>query len=74
MATESSVQRVVEDLRVEIFRQRKSQEEIAAAAGMSQSAVSRRLNGDVVPTLEELSRIADAAGFEIKVDLVERAA
>lgn len=72
MTTESSAQRVVEDLRVEIFRKRKSQDQIASVAGMSQSAVSRRLNGEVAPTLEELTRIADAAGFDIKVDLVER--
>lgn len=69
-----SAQRVVEDLRVELFRKRISQEQVATEAGMSQSAISRRLKSEVPSTLEEVERIANAIGFELQVSLVARPA
>ncbi len=37
---------------------------------MSPSAISRRLNGDVSPTLDELSALAAAAGQALEISLV----
>lgn len=69
MGYQTSTERVIDDLRVGIFRKRKSQERIAASAGMSQSAISRRLSGEVSPTISELERIAGAAGYHLDVTL-----
>lgn len=69
MSHQSSAERVIEDLRVEIFRQRLTQGRIAASTGYSQSTISRRLSGEVSPTLDELEKIAAAAGREIVVEL-----
>ena len=74
MAEQISAQRVVEDLRVEVFRRRVSQEQLAVATGMSQSAISRRLNGDVEPTINELMKIANAIGLTIALAVTEAAA
>lgn len=62
-------QRILDDLRVAFFRQRMTQGQIAASTGFSQSTISRRLNGEVSPTLEELEKIAAAAGREVFVEL-----
>lgn len=70
MATESPTQRVVEELRVELFRRGLSQTGISDQVGMSPSAISRRLNGDVSPTLDELSALAAAAGQALEISLV----
>lgn len=70
MLQHSSAPRVIEDLRVAFFLQGKTQGQIAIETGMSQSAVSRRLKGDVDPTFQELNALAAAAGYEIKVELV----
>lgn len=72
MPNGSSAQRVVEDLKVEIFRSGMSQQRVAEIAGFSPAAVQRRLAGDVAPTLEEIERIADAAGVDVIVDLRRR--
>lgn len=71
MHSVTSAERVIEDLRVELFRRRISQDRIATATGMSQSGVSRRLNGEVSPTIAEVEAIASAAGLGIHVELVE---
>lgn len=71
MSEQVSAKRVVEDLRVEIFRRRISQERLASTTGMSQSAISRRLNGDVDPTIGELMKIAEAAGMRVVLTLAE---
>ena len=73
MSNPVSAERVIEDLRVEIFRKRISQEQLATKAGMSQSAISRRLNGTVSPTIDELAKLADAAELELQVTLTGRA-
>lgn len=36
---------------------------------MSPSAISRRLNGDVSPTLDELAALAAAAGMTLDISL-----
>lgn len=61
--------RVIEALRVELFRRKVTQERISTATGMSQSKVSRRLNGNVSPTLDELESIAAAAGLHVDISL-----
>lgn len=43
-------------------RQKMTQAELGDRIGMKQSTLSRRLNGDINFTLEELARIADALG------------
>lgn len=70
MATESSAQRVVEDLRVEFIRRRISQEKLAQTlVGMSQSKISRRLKGEISPTLAELEALAAAADLSVEITL-----
>jgi transcriptional regulator with XRE-family HTH domain len=43
-----------------------TQRELAAAAGTAQSVVARIETGHTTPTVETLSRLAEAAGFEIR--------
>lgn len=50
--------RLAEALRAEMARQRRSQTELAQYLGISQPAVSRRLNGDTPLDVDELYRIA----------------
>lgn len=71
MSTSIGAHRVIEALRVELFRRKVTQERISATTGMSQSTVSRRLNGNVSPTLDELESIAAAAGLRVGVTLTE---
>jgi transcriptional regulator with XRE-family HTH domain len=66
----SSAQRVVEDLRVALFRQKISQEAVAAATGKSQTTNSRRFNGDVSPTIDEIEEVAAVAGLQLNIELV----
>lgn len=60
---------VVGELRVEFYRQGLSQEKLAAATGISASAISRRLTYKTSPTLEELDALAHAAGLRLDVAL-----
>lgn len=69
MPIESSAQRLVEALRVELYRKRLSQERAAELAGMTQSKISRRLNGEVEPTIGELEALAAAVDLEVHVEL-----
>jgi transcriptional regulator with XRE-family HTH domain len=52
-------------------RSRLSQRQLARAAGTSQSIVARYETGDVLPSLAQLQRLLEAAGFELKVELRE---
>jgi transcriptional regulator with XRE-family HTH domain len=72
MPHESLAQRVVEDLKVEIFRGGKSQQQLADAAGSSPAWVQRRLSGEVEPTISDLTRIAAAANVDVVVELRRR--
>jgi len=47
-----------------------TQAELAARAGTTQSAVARIESGGVSPSLEHLSKLVRAAGFDIDVRLV----
>jgi transcriptional regulator with XRE-family HTH domain len=58
-------QRVTSRVRHELRARRISQEELAAAIGISQQAVSRRLTGDVDFTLTELGIVAEQLGTSI---------
>ncbi|CUU58155.1 Helix-turn-helix domain-containing protein [Parafrankia irregularis] len=58
------------------LRQRRgwSQEELARAAGMTQSAVARFEAGGTVPTLPVLERLAEALDADLDVRVVPRSA
>jgi transcriptional regulator with XRE-family HTH domain len=73
MPPASTTHRVVEDLRVALFRKGISQQAVAERTGMSQSAVSRRLSGDVPATLNDLESFAAAAGAELHIELRDAA-
>lgn len=47
-----------------------SQRDLARLAGMSQPAIARLEAGRATPTLATLERLARAAGFELRLDLV----
>ena len=47
-----------------------TQAELAARAGTTQSAIARVEGGAVFPSLEHLTRLVQAAGFDIDVRLV----
>jgi transcriptional regulator with XRE-family HTH domain len=51
-----------------------TQHELAQRAGMSQPAIAKLERGATNPTLATLSRCAEAAGFELRMELVPRAA
>jgi transcriptional regulator with XRE-family HTH domain len=65
---------IANELRVEFFRRGLNHQTVSEISGLSTSAVSRRLNGVVSPTLDELDRLAAAADLTVEVRLVERAA
>jgi transcriptional regulator with XRE-family HTH domain len=49
-----------------------SQRELAQRAGTSQPAIARLEQGRASPTLATLQRLARAAGFELRLELVPR--
>jgi transcriptional regulator with XRE-family HTH domain len=55
-------------------RARMTQHELAARAGTSQPAIAKLERGATNPTLETLARCAAAAGFDLRLELVPRAA
>ena len=55
---DSHSQSVLANIRAEVARRRLSQSAIAAALGVSQQSVSKRLNGHVPLTVDELGIIA----------------
>lgn len=69
MLNDLPIQRVPSALRFAIVDARMSQQKLAAAAGYSTSAVSRRLAGDTPLTLDDLERLAGAAGFTVSITL-----
>lgn len=70
MSQHLGAQRVVEDLRVAILRQRISLSSLAKRTGRSFSSVSRRFNNDVPVSLDDLFEFAGAAGMDVQVDLI----
>jgi transcriptional regulator with XRE-family HTH domain len=53
------------ELKLEIIRQRRTQEEVARATRIHASRLSRILNDKVTPRPEELGAIAEALGVNI---------
>jgi transcriptional regulator with XRE-family HTH domain len=49
-----------------------TQGELARRAGTSQSAIARLERGQVSPSLATVQRLANAAGFDVRVSLVPR--
>lgn len=63
--TTLTAQRAAAEVRAEVARQRKPQREIAEALGMSQTAVSRRLLGEVEFSLSQLTVLAEVLGVPL---------
>ena len=63
-------------LLIQQIRQRAhlTQRELADRAGMSQPAIAKLEQGTANPTLDTLARCAAAAGFDLRLELVPRAA
>lgn len=68
-----SIDQVPQELRIAFFRRGISQQTAAERSGISPSAISRRLNGEISPTLVELGRLADAADLDVSVEFRARA-
>ncbi|GAB3125756.1 helix-turn-helix domain-containing protein [Glaciibacter psychrotolerans] len=66
--------RVPDALRVALFSAKVSQQKAASVTGYSSSAISRRLAGDTPITLDDLNRIAAAAGLDVQIILTEKIA
>ena len=62
--TKTITQRVAANVRAELARNELRQDKVVAALCMSQSAVSRRLKGQVDFTVTELSVVAKLVGLE----------
>ena len=60
-------------LRFMAFEKKLSQTKLADEAGMSQSAVNRRLSGETDLTLDDLDHLAKALGKQVRVTFVEAA-
>lgn len=65
MSTETLRNRVATEVRAELGRQRRSQSWLARQAGMGQTAVSRRLIGEVPMDLDELERFSSILNVPI---------
>ena len=63
----SLVRAVADQVRIEMFRRGTTQRQIAEILGLSQTQVSRRLQGLVELRLSELERIAAAMGVPVAV-------
>jgi len=67
MMNDLPTQRIAAALRFLATEAKLSQEKLAERAGMSQSAVNRKLSGTTSPTIEDLDKLAEALGYQIKV-------
>jgi transcriptional regulator with XRE-family HTH domain len=81
--TQPVAQRVAEDIRVRLTREMRrnpntgrleqlKQSELAAAIGMSQPALSRRLMNEIAFDLRELESVCDALDLVLEVKLTPR--
>ena len=61
---------VAESVRVEMARRRMTQRSLAAATGMSQSYIGRRMTGEMPFTTDDLALIATALGVPVTALLV----
>ena len=71
--TQTITEQVAANVRVELARRRLGQVAVARTLGLSQAAVSRRLNGSVPLDVNELTLIADLLGLTAS-DLLPEAA
>ena len=71
--TQTITEVVAANVRMELARRRLGQVQVARVLGISQAAVSRRLNGSVPLDVNELSLIADLLGMAAS-DLLPAAA
>ena len=65
MATNLTAQRVGVEVRVALTRRGMTQTDLAQQLGLSQTAISRRLTGEVPFDVEELAATADFLAVEI---------
>lgn len=72
-STSSLSARVAEEIRVALVRRRMSGKRLAHETGMSQSAISARLTGVTPIDLNELEKIADVLGVDLRDLLPARA-
>jgi len=70
MATTTPANRVIQELGGIYRFNRVSQKTAAARTGISASAISRRLNGDTSPTIDELFAMASAAGVNVRIEFL----
>lgn len=61
---QTHAQSVAANIRAEMARRRATQGALAAALGVTQQAVSRRLRGDVEFTVTELQIVAETLGVD----------
>jgi transcriptional regulator with XRE-family HTH domain len=72
MSTGSLRHRVAGEVRAELARQRRSASWLAREAGMGQTAVSRRLIGEVPMDLDDLERFAAVLNVPLTNFLAEQ--
>jgi len=65
MQPDRTRQQVADEVRVLMARHRTSQEALGAVLGLHQTAVGRRVRGEVAFDVEELSKIAEHFGVQL---------
>lgn len=70
----SHAERVAEEVRAAVARKRTTQGELAAALGLSQAAVSRRLVGMVPFSVSEIYVVAEVLGVAVSTLLPDERA
>ncbi len=70
--TETLSGRVAANVRAEIARQGLRQPTVASACDLSQTGLSKRLNGHVQWSINELAAVADALGVPVSVLIGDR--
>jgi transcriptional regulator with XRE-family HTH domain len=69
MTQTTTAQRIIDELRVELFRKGISQTKLSEITGQAASVISRRFNRQVSPSLEDVAAYAAAAGLEVEFTL-----
>lgn len=64
---------VASEIRAEMARQRRSQQELARALGWTQPFISRRLTGSVALSTDEIERIAEVLSVPVDQLVTARA-
>jgi hypothetical protein len=71
-AAEATAQRIADDVRAELARQKKTAGEMASVLGITAHTAGRRLNGDVPFNVVEIAIIARWLGLSV-IELMRRA-